>query len=111
MEEKKNLNRKNWCVLYEKEIIKTVIMTTLNGSIFLSVVILLALTQSGRSLEISDFYDFEREYRLENGANKNEFVKLDTQIHFYSDVYDHIYVSSQTLSKYLEIPLNIFEIT
>lgn len=66
---------------------------TLNGSIFLSVVILLALTQSGRSLEISDFYDFEKEVRLENGANKGEFVKLDTPINFFSDIYDHIYVS------------------
>lgn len=66
---------------------------TLNCSIFLSVVIVLALTQSGHSLEVSDFYDFERDVRLENGANKGEFVKLDTPINFFSDIYDHIYVS------------------
>lgn len=72
---------------------------TLNCSIFLSVVILLALAQSGRCLEISDFYDFERDVRLENGANKGEFVKLDTPINFFSDIYDHIYVSLSNFSN------------
>lgn len=66
---------------------------TLNGSIFLSVALLLALAQSGRSLEISDFYDFEKDVRLENGADKGKYVKLDTSINFFSDMYDHIYVS------------------
>lgn len=66
---------------------------TLNCSIFLSVVILLALAQSGRCLEISDFYDFEKTVRLENGAEKFEYIKLDTPIHFFSDIHDHIYVS------------------
>lgn len=66
---------------------------TLSRSIFQGVVILLTITQLGRSVEISDFYDFERNIRLENGANKFEFVKLDTSINFFSDIYDHIYVS------------------
>lgn len=61
--------------------------------IFQSVVVLLALAQYGRSLEISDFYDFERTTRLENGVDKSEFIKLETPIHFFSDIYDHIYVS------------------
>lgn len=66
---------------------------TLNGSILLSVVTLLALAQSGCSLEISDFYDYERDIRLENGADRGKYVKLDTSINFFSDMYDHIYVS------------------
>lgn len=66
---------------------------TLSRSIFQGVVILLTITQLGRSVEISDFYDFERNIRLEIGANKFEFVKLDTSINFFSDIYDHIYVS------------------
>lgn len=66
---------------------------TLGSLIFQSVIVLLALAHFGRSLEISDFYDFERTVRLENGADKFEFVKLDTPIYFYSDVHDHIYVS------------------
>lgn len=61
--------------------------------IFQSVVVLLALVQCGRPLEISDFYDFERITRLENGVDKSEFINLDTPIHFFSDIYDHIYVS------------------
>lgn len=69
---------------------------TLNGSIFLSAILLLALAQSGRSLEVSDFYDFERDVRLENGANKGERVELNTSIHFFSDIYEHIYVSSHS---------------
>lgn len=66
---------------------------TLGSLIFQSVIVLLALAHFGRSLEISDFYDFERTVRLENGADKFEYVKLDTPIYFYSDVHDHIYVS------------------
>lgn len=62
---------------------------------FQSVLILLAIAQLGRSLEVSDFYDFEREIHLENGADKSEFVKLDTPINFFSDIYDHIYVSNE----------------
>lgn len=66
---------------------------TLNRLLFQSFIVLLALTTFSRSLEISDFYDFERTTRLENGADKSEFVKLDTPINFFSDIYDHIYVS------------------
>lgn len=66
---------------------------TLGRSFFQSVIVLLALAQCGRSLEISDFYEFERTVRLENGADKSEFVKLETPINFFSDLYDHIYVS------------------
>lgn len=61
--------------------------------IFRFSIVLLVFAHLGRSLEISDFYDFERTVRLENGADKFEFVKLDTPIYFYSDVHDHIYVS------------------
>lgn len=61
--------------------------------IFRCSIVLLVFAHLGRSLEISDFYDFERTLRLENGADKFEFVKLDTPIYFYSDVHDHIYVS------------------
>lgn len=66
---------------------------TLGRSFFQSVIVLLALAQCGRSLEISDFYEFERSIRLENGADKSEFIKLETPINFFSDLYDHIYVS------------------
>lgn len=55
--------------------------------------VLLAFAQLSRSLEISDFYDFEKTVRLENGAEKFEYIKLDTPIHFFSDIHDHIYVS------------------
>lgn len=54
---------------------------------------LLALASLSRSLEVSDFYEFERTVQLENGADKSEFVKLDSPINFFSDIYDHIYVS------------------
>lgn len=66
---------------------------TVSRAFVQSLVVLLALAQCGRSLEISDFYDFERTTRLENGADKSEFIKLDTPINFFSDVYDHIHVS------------------
>lgn len=69
---------------------------------FRGVVLLLAFAQLGRSLEISDFYDFEKEIRLENGANKFEYVKLDTSINFFSDIYDHIYVSAFIWSHFIE---------
>lgn len=72
-------------------------------SIISSAVILLALAQSGRSLEVSDFYDFDKEIRLENGANKGEFVKLDTPINFFSDIYDHIYVSLSLIQQQQKI--------
>lgn len=65
----------------------------LGRSLLSSAVVLLAIAQFGRTVEISDFYDFERTIRLENGADKSEFVKLDTPINFFSDIYDHIYVS------------------
>ncbi|XP_031633983.1 nidogen [Contarinia nasturtii] len=68
---------------------------TFGRLIFQSVVVLLALAQLSRSLEVSDFYDFERSVRLENGAGKSEFVKLDTPINFFSDIYDHIYINTQ----------------
>lgn len=77
----------------------------LGRSMFRGVVLLLAFAQLGRSLEISDFYDFEREIRLENGANKFEYVKLDTSINFFSDIYDHIYVSAWNV----ENPQNVQE--
>lgn len=70
--------------------------------LYRSAILLLAIAQLGRSLEISDFYDFERNIRLENGANKFEFVKLDTSINFFSDIYDHIYVSASNASKRLK---------
>lgn len=55
---------------------------------------LLLLVQIGRPLETSDFYDFDKSFRLENGADKSAYLKLDTPLNFFSDVYDHIYVSS-----------------
>lgn len=64
-----------------------------NHIIWQGIVVLLALASFSRSLEVSDFYDFERTVRLENGADKSEFVKLDAPINFFSDIYDHIYVS------------------
>lgn len=67
---------------------------TLGRLIIESAVVLLVLAQLSRSLEISDFYDYDRSVRLENGADKYEFVQLDTPIYFYSDVHDHIYVSA-----------------
>lgn len=68
---------------------------TYNRFVWRSIVLLLALAQFSRSLEVSDFYDFERTVRLENGVDKSEFVKLDAPINFFSDIYDHIYVSIQ----------------
>lgn len=46
-----------------------------------------------RSLEISDFYDYEKSFRLENGADKSGYRKLETSLNFFSDFYDHVYVS------------------
>lgn len=68
-------------------------MMTISGLIFKGVFLILTINQLGRCVEISDFYDFDRNIRLENGVNKFEFVKLDTSINFFSDIYDHIYVS------------------
>lgn len=45
------------------------------------------------ALEISDFYEYDRSIRLENGDNQFEIIKLDTPIHFFSDTFDTIYVS------------------
>lgn len=45
------------------------------------------------ALEISEFYEFDRSVRLENGDNQFEIIKLDTPIHFFSDTFDTIYVS------------------
>lgn len=72
---------------------------TFGSMIFQSVFVLWALISLSRSLEVSDFYDFERSIRLENGAGKSEFVKLDTPINFFSDIYDHIYVSNLNISN------------
>lgn len=63
--------------------------------------VLLAIAQFGHSIDSEadvnwdprELYEFERTIRLENGAGKSEFIKLDTPINFYSDIYDHIYVS------------------
>lgn len=106
-----NLVNISLCVVNSKYFLQSDIMT-LGRSIFQAVVLLLAIAHLGRSIEISDFYDFEREIRLENGANKFEFVKLDTSINFFSDIYDHIYVSfnkvftNQSMRSW-ELPLSI----
>lgn len=66
---------------------------TLSRFIWQAIWVLFALAPFSRSLEVSDFYDFERTVQLENGADKSEFVRLDAPINFFSDIYDHIYVS------------------
>lgn len=45
------------------------------------------------ALETSDFYEYDKAIRLEHGVDKYEFVSLDTPVHFFSDVVDHVYVS------------------
>lgn len=65
------------------------------------VIVFLSITQFGRSLEVSDFYDFERSVRLENGLEKSELIKLEKPINFYSDIYDQIYVSDRHFSNFL----------
>lgn len=47
----------------------------------------------GNTLEINDFYEYENSFLLENGADKSGYRKLPTSLNFYSDIYDHIYVS------------------
>lgn len=68
------------------------------GRAIFQFIVLLAIAQFGQSnddvhWDPRELYEFERTIRLENGAGKSEFIKLDTPINFYSDIYDHIYVS------------------
>lgn len=58
-----------------------------------SIVFLAVYAHIVHSLEQSDFYDIDRTVRLENGLEKSEFIKLNKSINFFSDIYDHIYVS------------------
>lgn len=61
--------------------------------IILFVCLVFGAQHFGRALEVSDFYEYDRSVRLENGDNKFEVIKLDTPINFFSDTYDLIYVS------------------
>lgn len=62
--------------------------------IILFVCLVLGARHYASALETSDFYEFDRStVRLENGDNKFEIIKLDTPINFFSDTFDHIYVS------------------
>lgn len=65
-----------------------------------AVAILMVYTHVSYTLEVSDFYDFDRTVRLENGLDKSEFIKLNTSINFFSDIYDHIYVSNKNSANF-----------
>lgn len=56
----------------------------------------------GRALEISDFYEYNKIVQLENGDNKFEIIKLDTPINFFSDTFDHIYVSMNRCTRSID---------
>lgn len=78
-----------------RNIDKKEIKMEIKSLIFQIIFVLLSFTQFGRSLEVSDFYDFERTVLLENGLEKSELIKLEKPINFYSDMYDQIYVSDR----------------
>lgn len=65
----------------------------LSQQIILFACLVFGAQKFGRALEASDFYEYDRSVRLENGDNKFELIKLDTPINFFSDTYDIIYVS------------------
>lgn len=75
--------------------------------IFLACLVL-GVQHFGSAIEVSEFYEFDKTIRLENGENKFEIIKLATPINFFSDTFDHIYVSimysnrQRTLSSIVE---------
>ena len=52
---------------------------------------------SCEGLTRDDLYEYSNEPSevLLRGDEQFEFVKLNTPVHFYSEVYDHIYVSAK----------------
>lgn len=62
----------------------------------------------GNTLEINDFYEYDNSFLLENGADKSGYRKLPKSLNFFSDIYDHIYVSFSIISILLNrMKLNI----
>lgn len=47
----------------------------------------------GKAIGTNELYQYSNANQLEHGLDKFKFLKLDTPIHFFSDTYDHIYVS------------------
>lgn len=72
-----------------------------------AIAILMACAHVSYSLEIGDFYDFDRTVRLENGLDKSELIKLNTSINFFSDIYDQIYVSNKNFANFFSSPHSI----
>jgi nidogen (entactin) len=59
------------------------------------VIFSLALICACEALTRDDLFEYNNEPSeiLPRGDEQFEFVKLNTPVHFYSDTYDHIYVS------------------
>lgn len=59
--------------------------------------LLLIFIKLGNTIEKNDFYEYDNSFILENGSDKSGYKKLPISIKFFSDTYDHIYVSSVRL--------------
>lgn len=57
-------------------------------------IILIFLPDENLALSYGDLYSYTNQEtdKLPSGDDKYEFIKLGTQILFYSETYDHIYV-------------------
>lgn len=78
------------CNIYE---VKKKTKRNMHLSCLLALCILIVGLPIGKAIGINELYQYSKANELEHGLDKFRFLKLDTPIHFYSDTYDHIYVS------------------
>lgn len=64
--------------------------------------LLFIFVKLGNTIEINDFYKYDNSFLLlESGADKSAYRKLPTSLNFFSEIYDHIYVSYYSLISIL----------
>lgn len=54
----------------------------------------LLLVCSINALNLGEYFRYDRETQLKNGEEESIFIKLAAPVHFFSETYDNIYVST-----------------
>lgn len=54
----------------------------------------LLLVCSVNGLNLGEYFEYDRETQLKNGEEESIFIKLASPVHFFSETYDNIYVST-----------------
>lgn len=53
-------------------------------------------------LKLDDHFEYNKEIQIKNGEEEFKLIKLPTPVHFFSDTYDHVYVSINVYQSFFE---------